>query len=398
MSTVSDLFAKARAALLVNAPFWGVLSLRLAPVEDPSIQTMQTDGISIRFNPAFVTSLSRSLLRTSIAHETMHCATMHHTRREGRDPRRWNIACDYAINPLLAEAGFEMPDCVLLDPAYAGMSAEEIYAKLVHEAGGTDTDPDDGDHTGDDPGGMGGVTDPPPAGDLNDADPPGQPNQPGQTGRQPPSAADLTRQEETWAIAMAQAEATAKAMGICAGDAARVIREQVAPKIDWRDVLRRYLSAAARSDYAWTPPNRRYIARGLYLPSLRSETLGSVVVAVDTSGSIGDITLAAFAAEITAILDEAAPAAIHVVYCDDAIAGTETFEPGDVIALTLRGGGGTAFRPVFDWIAGSDIQPVCAVYLTDLDGRDFGPEPGYPVLWVSTDLTQAPFGEVIPYR
>jgi predicted metal-dependent peptidase len=242
---------------------------------------------------------------------------------------------------------------------------------------------------------MGGVTDPPPP---DDAGPPRQQNQPGKTRRQPPSAADLTRQEETWAIALAQAEATAKAMGIGAGDAARAIREQVAPKVDWRDVLRRYLSAAAKSDYAWTPPNRRYIAHGLYLPSLRSDTLGPVVVAVDTSGSIDDVTLAAFAAEITAILDEAAPAVIHVVYCDDAIAGTETYEPGDVINLTPRGGAGTAFRPVFDWIAGSDLQPVCTVYLTDLDGRDFGPEPGYPVLWVSTDLTHAPFGEVIPYR
>ena len=92
------------------APFWGVLSLRLAPVEDPSIKTMQTDGISIRYNPGFVTGLSRGLLRTTIAHETMHCAALHHTRRGGRDPRRWNIACDYAINPLLVEAGFELPE------------------------------------------------------------------------------------------------------------------------------------------------------------------------------------------------------------------------------------------------------------------------------------------------
>ena len=126
--------------------------------------------------------------------------------------------------------------------------------------------------------------------------------------------------------------------------------------------------------------------------------LGPVVVAVDTSGSIDDATLAAFAAEITAILDEAAPEAIHVIYCDDAIAGTETYQAGDVIDLTPRGGGGTAFRPVFDWIARSDVQPVCAIYLTDLDGDDFGPPPDYPVLWVSTEKTRAPFGEVIPYR
>jgi predicted metal-dependent peptidase len=394
MSRASELFAKARAALLVGAPFWGVLSLRLAPVEDPTISTMQTDGVSIRFNPDFVTGLSRAVLRTAIGHETMHCAALHHTRRGNRDARRWNIACDYAINPLLAETGFEMPEGVLLDPAYAGMSAEAIYDKLPHDTG------DDGDdQDSDDPGGMGGVTDPPAGGaSLSDAGASRQPNPPGQSGIRVPSRADLARQEETWAIATAQAEATAKAMGISAGDAARAIREQVTPRVDWRDVLRRYLSAAARSDYTWTPPNRRYIARGLYLPSLRSETLGPVVVAVDTSGSIDDATLAAFAAEITAILDEATPEAIHVIYCDAGVRATESFEPGDAIDLSPQGGGGTAFRPVFDWIARSDIQPVCAIYLTDLDGDDFGPEPDYPVLWVSTELTGAPFGQVIHYR
>ena len=248
MSTASDLFAKSRAALLVGAPFWGVLSLRLAPVEDTSIRTMQTDGVTIRYNPDFVATLSRGALRTMIAHETMHCAALHHTRREWRDLRRWNIACDHAINPLLAAADFEIPEGLLLDPAYAGMSAEQIYDRLPQDAG------DDGS---DDPGGMGGVTDPPPGGD-----------DPGQPGPGAPSAADLARQEETWSIAAAQAEATAKAMGIGAADTARVLREQVAPRLDWREVLRRYLSAAAKSDYAWTPPNRRHIASGLYLPSL----------------------------------------------------------------------------------------------------------------------------------
>ena len=225
---------------------------------------------------------------------------------------------------------------------------------------------------------------------------PARERRPGSLGQ--PSAADLTKQEENWIIAAAQAAATAKAMGIGAGDAARAIAEQVAPKVDWREVLRRYLSTAAKSDYAWTPPNRRYISRGIYLPSLRSETLGPVVIAVDTSGSIDDATLAAFAAEIAAILEDAAPEAVHVVYCDDAVAATEDFEPGDLVRLTPHGGGGTAFRPVFDWVAESDIRPVCAVYLTDLCGDDFGPEPDYPVRWVSTAGTEAPFGEVIPHR
>jgi len=386
--TPAELFANARSALLVGAPFWGVLALRLAPIADPTIETMETDGVSIRYNPDFVAGLPRAILRTLIAHETMHCAALHHIRRDGRDPQRWNIACDHAINPLLAEAGFDLPEGALIDPVYAGMSAEDIYDRLPQDAGGNGPGPNG---NGNDPGGMGGVNDPPPGGNE-----PGQGTPSGSLGQ--PSAADLTKQEENWIISAAQAAATAKAMGIGAGDAARAIAEQVAPKVDWREVLRRYLSTAAKSDYAWTPPNRRYIARGIYLPSLRSETLGPVVIAVDTSGSIDDATLAAFAAEIAAILEDAAPEAVHVVYCDDAVAATEDFEPGDLVRLTPHGGGGTAFRPVFDWVAESDIRPVCAVYLTDLCGDDFGPEPDYPVLWVSTAGTEAPFGEVIPHR
>jgi predicted metal-dependent peptidase len=103
-------------------------------------------------------------------------------------------------------------------------------------------------------------------------------------------------------------------------------------------------------------------------------------------------------AEISAILDAAAPEVIHVVYCGEAVAGAETYEPRDAIYLTPHGGDGTAFLPVFDWIAGSDIQPVCVVYLTDLYGSEFGPAPEYPVLWVSTGADAAPFGEVIAYR
>ena len=76
MSPASELFAKARAALLVGALFWGVLSLRLAPVEDPSIRTMQTDGVSIRYNPDFVAGVSRGSLRAVIAHEIGNVASV----------------------------------------------------------------------------------------------------------------------------------------------------------------------------------------------------------------------------------------------------------------------------------------------------------------------------------
>ena len=379
MTRPADLFAKARSQLLVSAPFWGVLALRLTPIEDPAVARMETDGVSIRYNPDFVVGLPAAQLRTIIAHETMHCAALHHTRRAGRDPKRWNRACDYAINPLLRDADFDLPDWALADPAFAGLSAEEIYDRLPEDSTNA-ASPDDT--------GMGEVTDPPP--DQDDAT--------GSPAGAAPSADALAQQEAAWSIAVAQAEATAKAMGAGAGDAARALKDQIAPRVDWRSVLRRYLSQAAKSDYSWTPPNRRHIAQGLYLPSLRSERLGPVVIGVDTSGSIDGPTLAGFSAEIGAILAEAEPELIHVVYCDAAVAGTQTFAAGEDFRLTPRGGRGTAFRPVFDWVAASEVQPACIIYLTDLEGDDFGAPPDCPVLWVSTGRGTAPFGEVIALR
>jgi predicted metal-dependent peptidase len=77
--------------------------------------------------PEFVDTLNSATLAGVLAHEVMHPALQHHVRRSGRDPKRWNEACDYAINPLLLDAGLSLPDGVLVDHRFRGMSAEQIY-------------------------------------------------------------------------------------------------------------------------------------------------------------------------------------------------------------------------------------------------------------------------------
>ena len=79
--------------------------------------------------------------------------------------------------------------------------------------------------------------------------------------------------------------------------------------------------------------------------------MGEIVVVVDTSGSIDDPTLQAFGAEITAIRDSARPAKTHVIYCDSRIAHVDQFEPNDEFKIARHGGGGTDFRPPFDYAA-----------------------------------------------
>ena len=157
---------KARNSLILDHPFFGSLLFRLKGRECRSIQTMATDGVSIYYNPEFVETLSTATLAGTLAHEVMHPALHHHVRRSGRDPKRWNVACDFAINPLLVDAGLSLPDGVLIDNRFRGMSAEQIYNLLESES---ETEQDSG-HEGEDgePGGEESKDEPSLGGDSNE--------------------------------------------------------------------------------------------------------------------------------------------------------------------------------------------------------------------------------------
>jgi predicted metal-dependent peptidase len=109
------------------------MSARLGARPRTSIETMAIDGVSLFYNPKFVETLSAAQLMGTLAHEVLHPALQHHTRRNGRDPRRWNMACDYAINPILVDAGLTLPEGVLLEDRFRGISAERIYNQFEEE-------------------------------------------------------------------------------------------------------------------------------------------------------------------------------------------------------------------------------------------------------------------------
>jgi predicted metal-dependent peptidase len=379
---------RAGTQLIIQQPFFAALYLRLTPVEDAQTKTMKADGITLRYNPDWVISLTLPQLVGALAHEAGHLAGRHHTRRGDRDFRLWNKAGDYAINPMIIAAGLELPSEVLVDARFADMSAEEIYAQLAREqqdAG--DKAPDD--PVGDDDAKDGGVPADDPSGDP-------QPEDEGGCGAVGDPPSDLDAQDSEWRVAVAQAIQVAKAAGKLPAHLVETIKQQTGPLIDWRDQLHRWFTASDRSDYRWLPPNRRYAAQGLYLPSLRSEEMGEMVLAIDTSASVTHAELIAFRAEFHAIIDTTRPRLLHVVYCDSVIQGTETFERDEVsVEMRAPGRGGTRFVPVFDWIDARGIDPACLVYLTDLDCDEFPAVPGFPVLWVSTHRTKAPFGDII---
>jgi predicted metal-dependent peptidase len=205
----------------------------------------------------------------------------------------------------------------------------------------------------------------------------------------------MTRQMHEWAMNAQQAMGSAKACGRMPSGIERQLKEARQSKCDWRAVLRDFIAATQPSDYSWSAPNRRFIGSGIYLPSVTRRGVGEMVIAVDTSGSIGHQELEQFASEIAAISEAAKPERIHVLYCDAAVAGAEEFGPSEPIKLSPKGGGGTDFRPPFEWVQQQGIQAKCLIYLTDLCCSAFPEAPEYAVLWVTNSRRTAPFGETI---
>lgn len=369
---------KARAGLILDHPFFGALSLRLTLQEDPSCDTAWTDSQTLGYNPAFIDGLSLEETKGLWAHEVMHVACAHHARRQERELHKWNVAGDHAINRILTAVGFRLPSGGL--PGWHDDSAAEtIYSRLPDpppESGGSDRNP------GEDPGMCGAVRD-----------------APGKDGGKA-TPVEMAQAEAETKVAVVQAARAAKLCGALPETLARLVEGLLEARVPWREVLRRFIDQAARNDYTWRMPNRRYIASGLYLPALYSEEMRPVVVAVDTSGSIAGPELDQFAAELSAILAESQTSAT-VIYCDAAVSGIEEFD-ADSLPLTLspRGGGGTDFRPPFAEVERRGLSPSCLIYLTDGLCDRFPDAPDYPVLWavIGTRKFGPPFGEIVEVR
>jgi predicted metal-dependent peptidase len=206
----------------------------------------------------------------------------------------------------------------------------------------------------------------------------------------------VAAQVREWKIAVEQAENIAKLAGKLPAGVTRSLEQSEAAGVDWRELLRRAWSETVPFDYSWTPPNRRHIWAGLYLPGLRFEGVGEIAIAVDCSGSINARQLGLFEAEIRSILEGQRPSRVHVLYFDTEVHKAEVYEAGQPIALTPVGGGGTDFAPCFQWTDERGIVPQTLVFLTDLCGAFPREAPAYPVLWASTDSRSVPFGQVIP--
>jgi predicted metal-dependent peptidase len=352
---------KARIAMIMRQPFFGELAMHLKLTEDDTLDppTAAVDGRNLFYHPQWVLDNPHEVVMAMVAHEVGHCIFQHIGRRNGREPQRWNYAGDYVINAVLQDSGFTLGDGWLYSPVYAGMSTDAVYQALPPMPPGT---------------GKGAFD------KILDA---------------PAQGTDIAASDADWGVAAVQAANNAESRGNLPASLKRFVEEITEGKVDWRDVMRRFMTETSKDDYSYARLNRRFVSLGIYLPGLYSETMGAVVAGIDTSGSISKEQLMEFGSEITAIVDQMLPSKLVNIYCDAAIAHIDEFERYDVLSFDMHGGGGTDFRPPFKYVEDNDIEPKCMVYLTDGCGPFPAHAPPYPVLWLMTTDVVPPWGEVV---
>ena len=431
--------------LLRKQPFFGSLVLRLPLRPDSSRETLATDGHEIRYSPRWVAETDSHLIETAMARVVMACALKHHTRRGERDPERWQMASQLVTHALIRDAGFTLPPDA---EAWDGLTVEQAYDRLQAQDGDSPNDadapsgaaagagaaeagqsPPDGedDDTGDssdsaDNGnsqdgdgddqqadGQGqdgddeadeGTSDAPPShdpsgtGEVMDAD-----ARAGDDGEPAEAPVDVNAEEQAWDEAMHQALNIARAEGKVPGRVEETIQGAHASTLDWRTLLRRYMTDAASHDYSWSVPNRRFIDGGLYLPSIRSEGIETIAFIVDVSSSLPTPTLAEFWAELREVAAEIRPDSVIVLQVDTILQDVAEYDADDLPdEIAVKGRGGTDFRPGFAWLDERGIEPGVCLYFTDMECSDFPEaEPPFPTIWVDYGHGDSPWRHPAPW-
>jgi predicted metal-dependent peptidase len=369
--------SKMRTIMTLEYPFWGTLAMKMPMTLSDEVPTAATNGQRVLFNEEFVNSLTDDELLFLGCHEIGHPMLEHIFRRGARDPEGWNIATDIVLNQLLVNEGIgSMPKVGLLDKELydaAEGQAEKVYDLLPKRGGGGG----DGEEPDDRRGGY------PGKGPLDQCED-GAKDQ-----------AEREQRTQEWKVAVAQAAQAAKMCGKLSAGIERLVGEILNPKVPWRQVLQQFVVKTKTDERTFARPNRRFASQGLYLPSVSGEAMGELLVAVDCSGSVGPNEMDQFAAELQSIKDELNPQKLHVTYFDSRVSHYEVYEQGEDLDIRPHGGGGTAFSPVFRYAEENGIEPLACVFLTDLYCHDFGDQPSYPVLWVTTGREEAPWGQVV---
>lgn len=416
--TARNKYTEAKAALLLNVPFFAALMLdmmttkigKFPEVFGSHTPTMATNGKVIWIDEDFINQLTVAEAVFVLCHEIGHAMWRHMGRAKlyldmGFDGRKfnsfiWNAAGDYVINDMLVKSKIgKMPKMGLLDSKYTfEMVVDDVYRKLLKEnecddcggtgqAGGGSGEDADGDSTGGDcPSCSGtGCSD----GKLQTID------------VHINEIADEVPSEAQWKRAVASAKDAAKAMGNMPAHLERFVDSLLEAKVPWEDKLRVSMSRKIGRDTTnWSRPHRRrYQMQGVIMPTYNGFGAGHIVFAIDTSGSMSEDELKQALGECDKILADCNPTRVTLIGCDAHVETVIELYDGDRLAGNIPrigGGGGTSFIPPFTWVEENGFKPDCLVYFTDTGGQFPSEKPPFPTIWCcSENWSKPPFGEVI---
>lgn len=346
----------AKTQMMLKEPFFSTLAYAMTYEVAVDLPTACTNGKSVRFGENFLESISYAETLGVLMHELLHVAFNHMGRRQGRDIGLWNIACDLAINPLIVDAGYKIPECGLMEGWATNLSAEEIYEKLKSGSEAVS--------------GVVGIGDMDAIPGLSDAQ---------------------------WNEIMATAKDALRRAGSGSPLSNRIVNDMLTPRKDWRKELAPFLRSLGEPDYSYLHPSRRYLGSGFILPSLIDKEGLNAVLMVDTSGSISDEELNNVASEMRAIAELGK---LTVLYVDDQVRDVQEFERGEELRLNLVGGGGTDFKPGFVWLEEHhEVRPDVVVYFTDGCCSRFPDSCPVPLMWIvnGRDVFEPGIGEVVYY-
>lgn len=382
---IIDKIIVARVGLLLRHPFFGNLATRMKIQEaDDWLPTAATDGRHIFFNRKFFTPLTVKQVEFVIAHEILHAVFEHMGRREGRDPKIFNIACDYAVNGQIVRdkiGDHNLPDIKIFhDQKYYGWSAEQIYDE-IHEK-----------YDDEQLAALGQLLDEhlDPEGEQKD----GQPKY---------SKEDLKKIRDEMREAVMQAAQSAGAGNVPAS-IARMIKELTEPKMNWREMLRQQIQSTIKNDYTFMRPNRKGWHMNAILPGTNYDETIDICVAIDMSGSIGEEQAKDFLSEIKGIMEEYKDFKIKLWCFDTSVYNEKDYDGynmDEFMNYEPMGGGGTDFDVNWEYMKENDINPKKFIMFTD--GYPFGSwgdELYCDTLFIihGNDKIVPPFGEYAYYE
>lgn len=378
----------------------GIFMLGKREVTD-DIPTAATNGRDEWYGRKFINTLNDKELAFVVVHESYHKMLRHLTTWSNLhkiDPKLTNMACDYVINLAITDRDkggsvVSMPKINgkaigLLDRRFAGMNTKQVFDILRQEqksqpkgGGGGEGDPGEGSASSDGAG-------------FDEHDWEG--------------AKALSKQEQESLAkeidsAIRQGQIAAQKMhGKGAGNQMRELDELMAAKVDWRELLREFVTAvcAGRDMSSWRRPNRRFLGTDTYMPTLVSERVEHLVIGIDTSGSIGGPDLTRFLSEVADIAERVKPNKIDLIYWDHAVASHESYDAATVGSLIdstrARGGGGTDPTCVAAYLEKEKIKPECIIMLTDGYVGQWGNWDA-PIMWCicGGNSAVAPVGKTV---